>query len=157
MRKTFFKELDNIMQINDKVWAVTGDLGKGGFDQTRDYFPGRFINVGAAEQAGLDICVGLALSGKIPFFYTITPFLLRGFETLRTYVNFENIKVILVGSGRDKEYEHDGISHWASDIPNIMDSLPKITQLYPEDKDQIPAILEACILKDGPSFISLRR
>lgn len=137
------------------IYAVTGDLGFGGFDSIMRNYPERFLNTGASEQAALDICVGLYLSGKIPVFYTITPFLLRGFETLRTYINHSNMKVILVGSGRDFNYFLDGISHVSDDIPKIMATLLNTTAFYPETPDQIPTVLDAAIFKDGPSFISL--
>ena len=34
---------------------------------------------------------------------------------IRNYVNYEKIPVKLIGSGRDRDYEHDGISHWSDD------------------------------------------
>src|SRR3990167_6304737 len=101
MRKEFAEELTKQAKTNDKIWLVTCDLGYGLWDGFRDQIPQRFLNTGAAEQAAADICVGLALEGKIPFFYSITTFLLyRPFETLRTYVNHEQIPIKLAGSGR---------------------------------------------------------
>lgn len=104
------------MTINEKVFFVTGDLGFGLADRIRDLFPDRFINVGAAECTMMAVGIGLALEGKVPFVYSITPFLLwRPFEAIRNYLHHEQIPVYLVGSGRDKDYEHDGFSHDASD------------------------------------------
>jgi len=158
MRKTFFEELEKQMTVNEDIFALTGDLGYIGFDRIRAKFTNRFTNCGAAEIAMLDIAVGLASKGKIPFCYSITPFLiLRPFETLRTYINHEKHHVILTGSGRDNDYKHDGISHGASDIPAVLAALQGITQYYPKDKEEIPELLSKVIREEKPAFISLCR
>ena len=158
MRKTFAQELYKQMRDNDKIVLLTGDLGFGMWDMIRDDFPNRFYNVGASEQSLLDISVGLALNGKIPFAYSITPFLLyRGFETIRTYINHERLNVKLIGSGRDDDYKHDGFSHDASDIKPFLDQLPNIKTYYPINNEVIPNLVDAILKEDKPCFVSLRR
>lgn len=156
-RGWFAYELHRRMKENKNIWLVVADLGYKMFDDIKNDYPDRFLNTGASEQAALDICSGLALSGKLPVFYTITPFILRGFETLRLYINYENLKVIMVGGGRDYDYKEDGISHHAHDIPKIMATMMNTSCFYPINKEQVPTVLEACLLKQGPSFINLRR
>lgn len=158
MRRTFAEELYKHMEVNKDIWLVTGDLGYGMWDKIRDDFPDRFLNTGAAEHAMMDIAVGLALSGKIPFVYSITPFLIyRPFEVLRTYINHERIPVKMVGSGRDKDYAHDGISHWAEDVYPIMELFRNIEKLYPDSKESIPDMVGAMVDSKEPVFISLKR
>lgn len=158
MRRTFFEELYKQMTLNDKIVALTGDLGYGGFDLIREHYPKRFINVGAAEQTMLDMAVGLAQDGKIPFCYSITPFLLyRPFETLRTYIDHEMINVKLIGSGRDRNYSHDGASHWAEDTQPILSCLPNIIQMWPDTKEEIPLLVRQMVANNKPTFISLVR
>lgn len=158
MRRTFADELYKQMESNPDIWLLTGDLGYGMWDKIRDDFPDRFINVGASEQAMMDIAVGLALKGKIPFVYSITPFLLRRpYETLKLYLDEEKIPVKLVGSGRDKDYLHDGPSHHATDAPELLKTLPNIDTFFPESKEQIKDILEVMVKEKTPAFISLKR
>lgn len=158
MRRTFAQELHKQMTLDTNIVVLVGDLGFGMFDQIRVDYPSRFINCGAAEQAMLDMAVGLALSGKKPFVYSITNFLLyRPFETLRTYINAENIPVILCASGRDCDYEHDGISHQSVDAKQILDCLPNIVQYWPETKEEIPNLVKQMAESTQPSFISLKR
>ena len=158
MRKEFMKELVNQAEKNDKIWLLTGDLGYGLLDEFRDRFTDRFVQCGAAEQAMMDIACGLAIKGKIPFVYSITTFLLyRPFESLRTYINKEKIKVLLVGSGRDYDYKHDGWSHHSPDAKGFLDLLPNIKQYWPLTAEEIPVMLEEMINQPNPSFISLRR
>ena len=57
--------------------------------------------------------IGMAMEGKIPICYSMTPFVLyRPFELIRTYIDHENITVKLIGAGRDKDYDWLGFSHW---------------------------------------------
>jgi len=158
MRRTFFKELHKAMTLDNNIIVLTGDLGFGGFDQIRIDYPSRFYNCGAAEQAMMDVAVGLALSGKKPFVYSITNFLLyRPFETIRTYINEEKIPVVLCASGRGKDYAHDGISHHSEDAEKILDCLPNIEQHWPESKDEIPELMQKLVGATTPQFISLKR
>jgi len=145
------------MELNPDIYFITGDLGFGLFDKIRDDFPERFFNVGAAEQCMLDIGVGLALSGKVPIVYSITPFLLyRGFETLRTYINHEKIPVKLVGSGRGNDYEHDGFSHDATDDTQVFDMLTNITMYYPHHP-KLEDFFQGFLNNAGPAYLNLAR
>lgn len=158
MRRTFFQELHKTMQENPNVWAITGDLGFGGFDQIMKDFPDRFVNCGASEQAMMGIAVGLSLKGKTVFVYSITPFLLRrAYETIKLYIDEEEIPVKLVGSGRDKDYAHDGPSHDATDAKLLLKTVSKIKQLWPESKEEIPDMVKLMVEDTKPYFISLKR
>lgn len=158
MRGWFAYELYQQMKKNKAIYLIVGDLGYRVFDDIRRDFPERFINTGAAEQAMMGIAVGLALEGKIPFVYSITTFLLyRPFETIRTYINHEKLNVKLIGSGRDRDYEHDGISHWSSDAEDIMVLFRNIKKEWPDLKQEIPQLVQEMIETKEPYFLSLRR
>lgn len=158
MRRIFVDELYKWMEKDKDIWVITCDLGYKLWDQIRKDFPERFINVGVAEQVGMGIAIGLALEGKKPFIYSATTFLLyRPFETIRNYINNEKIPVRLVGSGRDKDYLHDGYSHWADDAGQILACFGNIESLWPDTKEEISELVEAMVIKNRPWFISLRR
>ena len=144
------------MKEDDSIYLLTGDLGYKMFDKIAEDFPNRFINCGASEQAMLGIAVGLAQEGKKPFAYTITSFFLRAAETISLYLDHENIPVRLVGSGRGRDYEHDGISHDATKAEQFIGSA-QLMEYYPGNKGQIPAQLKMMLKKDEASFMSLKR
>jgi len=158
MRKLFANALYDKMVLDERVYLVTGDLGFGLFDKIRGSFPERVINSGAAEMAMMGIGVGLAMEGKIPFVYSITPFLIwRTAETIRNYVNYESIPVKLCGSGRDDDYKHDGFSHDATDDEQILGLFPNIKCYWPSSKDEIPCLVSEAIETDCPFYINLKR
>ena len=158
MRKTFARLLFEEMKSREDIVVVTADLGYKMFDEIRRVFPDRYFNVGAAETAAVDIGVGLALSGKIPIVYSITPFLLRrAYESIFLYVNHEKIPVKLVGSGRDRDYEHDGITHWADDAKAILSNFENIQQAFPVHTLDLEWKFRAFLYEKTPWFLSLRR
>jgi transketolase len=146
------------MKKNPDIWVITGDLGYHMFDTIKNTFPNRFINVGAAEQSMIGIGVGLALKGKIPVCYSITPFLLyRPFETIRNYVNRESIPVKLIGGGRDQDYLDDGFSHWAEEDRYVMKILRKIKSHWPESIEEVDSLVVEMIETPKPFYINLKR
>lgn len=158
MRAIFAAEIHKRMAVNDKIWVLVNDLGYKMWDKVKLDYPDRFINVGAAEQALMGIAIGLALEGKIPIVYSISTFLLyRPFETIRNYINYEKIPVNLIGSGRNKDYIHDGISHWAEEDRQIMSILKNIKAKWPETAEEIPGLVDDMMKSDSPWYINLKR
>jgi transketolase len=158
MRKAFAHALLQEARYNKDIVLLTGDLGFGMWDEFQKELPGQFFNVGASEQAMADIAVGLAYAGDIPVCYSITTFLLyRAFETWRTYANHENLNIKLVGSGRNNDYLHDGISHDSTDASIILDTLPNIVQFWPQKEEEIEGMVKRLLTNGKPSFISLKR
>lgn len=158
MRERFAVELYQQMKENSQIWVITGDVGYKMWDKIRSDFPERFLNTGASEQAMVGIAIGLALEGKIPFVYSITPFLLyRPFETIRNYLNAEKIPVRLVGSGRNDDYLNDGFSHWASEDREVMGIFQNIEARWPENFLEIPNLVQEMIEVRKPWYINLRR
>jgi len=158
MRGYFAHYLHQQMSKNKNIYLITGDLGYKMWDQIRNDYPDRFINAGASEQAMMGLAVGLALEGKIPFVYSITTFLLyRPFETIRNYINNEGISVRLVGSGRGKDYDHDGISHWPLEEKKVMSIFKKINSLWPNNPEEIPGLIDKMIKIQKPWYINLKR
>lgn len=158
LRRRFADEIYKAMKTNNNIFVVTGDLGYKMWDQIRQDFPNKFINVGAAEQSLIGVGIGLALEGKIPIVFSITSFLLyRPFETIRNYIDHEKIPVILVGSGRDKDYLHDGFSHWSEEDKEVMKILKNINSVWPESADEVSKITLKIINSHQPWYINLKR
>lgn len=158
MRACFADCIHKHMKKNKNIYVVVNDLGYKMWDKIREDFPDRFINVGAAEQTLIGVGIGLALSNKIPIVYSITTFLLyRPFETIRNYIHYEKIPVKLIGSGRDKDYIHDGISHWAEEDRQVMAVLKNIKSYWPEDINEIPKLVDKILNSEKPYYINLKR
>lgn len=158
MRKECISLLAKSMRDNLDIITLTADLGFGVLDPIKDNFSDRFFNVGAAEQLLIGAGVGLAESGKIPVCYSMSSFILyRPFEFLRNYVNAESIPVKLIGSGRDKDYSHDGLSHWAHDDEVVLKALPNIKIYKPVDINSLELIWDEFLYSKEPAYLNLLR
>jgi transketolase len=146
------------MMSNNDIITLTADLGFGLLDHIRKNFSDRFYNCGAAEQLMIGVAVGLAESKKIPVCYSMSSFILyRPFEFLRTYVNYENIPVKLIGSGRDYDYDHDGVSHWAHDDELVLKSLPNIKIFKPTSIQELENCWKDFLFSKNPCYLNLVR
>jgi len=146
------------MEVDDRIVVLTADLGFGLLDQIRRSFQGRFWNVGAAEQLMIGAAIGLAESGKIPICYSMSSFILyRPFEMLRNYVNYEKIPIKMIGSGRDMDYSHDGISHWAHDDHLVLQALPCIEMYKPPTIHDLEEIWPVFLYGRNPAYLNLTR
>jgi len=158
MRKECADLLLSEMTNNEQIITLTADLGFGILDKVKESFPQRFFNVGAAEQLLIGAAVGLAEEGKIPVCYSMSSFILyRPFEFLRNYVDYEKVPVKLIGSGRDKDYSHDGISHWAHDDEIVLSSLPNIKIYKPKSIAELENIWPEFINEKIPAYLNLTR
>ncbi len=158
MRKECIELLEKEMRVNKDIFLITADLGFGILDNIRDQHRDRFYNVGAAEQLMIGVGIGLADSGRIPVCYSMSSFLLyRPFEFHRNYVNEENIPVKLIGSGRDRDYSHDGFSHWAHDDEQVLSSLPNIQIFKPKTIEELETEFREFLYNEKPSYLNLTR
>lgn len=158
MRRKFASWLESRMSEDKDIVFVTADLGFGLFDSIRDKYPDRSYNVGASEQLLLGVGVGLTLEGKKPVLYSITPFLLlRPAEWIRNYLGFEKIKCLLVGSGLEDDYSHDGFSHHIYNAEDLT-SLLGIGFASPDkDIQDMDKYFDKCLSHSGSVFLGLRR
>jgi transketolase len=146
------------MSVNDRIRVITADLGFGVLDHVRNAYPDRFYNVGAAEQLMIGVAIGMAEQGLVPVCYSMSSFLLyRPFEFLRNYVNYEGVNIKLLGSGRDRDYSHDGVSHWADDDRSVLLSLPGIAQYRPEGLEDLKQDFGHWINSSQPGYLNLMR
>jgi transketolase len=158
LRRTFVEELFKIIENDKNVVVLLGDLGYGIFDEIREKFPEQCLNVGASEQLMLGMSVGIALQGKIPICYSITPFMLyRPFEFIRNYMQEEKIPVKLVGSGRGKDYLDAGFTHFSEEAEPILKALPNIKAYFPKENIELKSIINEFVYSLSPAFLSLRK
>lgn len=158
MRKLFGELLNQSMSEDEKIWLLTGDLGFGVLDNTRQKHPSRSYNVGAAEQLMLGAAVGLAHNNKIPICYSITPFVIfRPFEYLRNFLDHENTSVKLVGAGRDQDYGNLGFSHWATDDDKALSMFSSIKKFKPNTDQELKDCWNDFLYNDKPCYLNLKR
>lgn len=158
MRKIFAQVVFEEMQKNEKFVLITADMGYGLWDNVRNTYPDRFFNVGSAEQLMIGAAAGMALEGKIPICYSITPFLLyRPFEFIRNYMNIEKLNIKLAGGGRDRDYGYLGFTHWAEEDVDVLSSLKNIVICKPTPTSELKEVFIQHLNIIQPTYINLSK
>lgn len=83
---------------NPKVILLIGDLGYNFYEEVKELYPDRVINVGIAEQNAVVVAEGLAIAGMKPYVYTGQIFLLRAYEQIRNAC-YNDLNIKFVGTG----------------------------------------------------------
>ena len=158
MRTAFCKTLFKTMSRDSRVYALTADIGFRNFDEIVAEFPDRFINVGVAEANMIGIAAGLALSGKIPFTFTIAPFVtMRCLEQIRIDLCYQHLPVKIIGAGGGFVYGPQGTTHHAIEELGILRTLPGMTVLCPADPVETEKAVIETMRLSGPSYIRIGR
>jgi len=158
LRTAFIEALNELADKDPRVCLVVGDLGYSVIEEFADKHPDQFVNAGVAEQNMIGLAVGMALSGKVVFTYSIANFgTLRCLEQIRNDVCYHraNVKVVAVGCGL--AYGNLGVTHHASEDVAIMRALPNMTVVAPGDPIEARLGTRAVVALDGPAYLRLGR
>jgi transketolase len=156
MRDAFVRAVTALATEDERVVLLTGDLGIGLFDELATRAPGRFLNVGIAEQNMVGVAAGLAYAGRRPFAYSIAPFVTsRAHDQVRVDVAMASAPVTLVGVGGGVAYGSLGPTHHAIEDLALMRALPNMTVLAPGDPLEAEQATRAALAADGPVYLRL--
>jgi transketolase len=120
--------------------------------------PTRFFNLGVTEASMVDVGVGLALGGMIPFVNTFAALLtLRACEQIRTCVAYANVNLKLVGGYAGLSDYKDGPTHFAVNDMALMRAMPNMAVVAPADNVEAAKMVRAIAEYDGPVYMRISR
>ncbi len=159
MRKAYGEALVALGQANERVVALSADVSNSDFSYMfEEAFPSRFFNVGIAEQSLVDVAVGFAHSGYIPFANTFAfLFATRALEMIRTHLCYGRANVKLMGAYAGLSDSFDGPTHHAITDIAILRSLPNMTVVVPSDPVAVAKLLPQVAAWEGPVYLRLNR
>src|SRR4030042_3615679 len=156
MRNAYLEALYDLAKNNRQIMSLNADIGAIVFDRFRADFPDQFVNFGVAEPNMISAAAGMALCGKIPFTYTITPFItMRTYEQIRNDVCLQKANVKIVGVGAGFVYSTQGPTHHAIEAIAIMKVLPNMTIISPADPLETKKATFAAAQIEGPVYLRL--
>jgi transketolase len=159
MREGYGRALAQYAAVNQKIVAVDVDTSASTLSNFfAQEYPQRFFNVGIAEPCAVDVGVGLALGGFVPFVNAFAALLaLRSLEQIRTCVCYANTNVKIAASYAGLSDFKDGPTHFAvTDIANLR-ALPNMTVIVPSDAVQAAAFVPLVAEFTGPVYLRINR
>lgn len=159
IRDAFGEILLSLGEKNENIVVLDADVS--GSTRTAMFgekFPGRFYNVGVAEQNMVGIASGLSLNGYIPFISTFSFLLtMRALDQIRTSVAYPNLNVRIAGGYGGLSDSYDGPTHHSISDIAIMRALPNMKVVVTSDAVSTKKIVKNSLDWEGPVFIRLSR
>jgi transketolase len=159
MRAAYGQALADYGAVNLDVVVLDADVSVS--TQTHFFakrFPDRFFNLGIAEAGLIDVAVGFALAGKIPFANTFAFLIaLRAGEQVRTQVCLNNANVKLCGAYGGLSDSFDGPTHHAALDLAVMRAMPGLTVVVAADAVEARKLVPQVAEFPGPVFFRLSR
>jgi len=159
LRDVFGDTLVSLGSTNPNVVVLDADLANSTkADKFAKMYPGRFLQMGIAEQNFVGVAVGLASLGYVPWLSTFTVFFThRALDPIRMLVaqTHANVKIgaAYAGllTGLTGKTHHD-----VQDIA-IMRAMPDMTVVAPADAIEGEVIIRWATEYEGPVYVRLAR
>jgi transketolase len=159
IRAGFGEGLVRAADADKRVVGLCADLTESTHMQAfRERFPGRFVEIGVAEQNLATVASGMAAMGKIPFissYATFSPG--RNWEQIRTTICYNDRPVKIAGSHAGVSVGPDGGSHQALEDIALTRVLPNMTVIVPCDAIEAAKATIAAAKTAHPVYIRLAR
>lgn len=155
--RVFGEEIISEAMVNDKIVAITAAMPLGtGLGRFSEQFPKRFFDVGIAEQHGVTMAAGLAISGLKPVVAIYSTFLQRAYDQIVHDVCMQNLPVVFA-IDRAGIVGEDGETHQGVLDISFLRSIPNITILAPKDMNEFRMMLRWCFKYNAPVAIRYPR
>ena len=149
--------LCDMAEADPKLVAITPAMGEGsGMMRFAARFPGRYFDVGIAEQHAVTFAAGLACGGMRPVLAIYSTFLQRGYDQLLHDVALQNLPVVFA-LDRGGLVGADGPTHHGAFDLSYLSCLPNMVIMTPSDEEECRQLLSTAYCLDGPSAVRYPR
>lgn len=144
---------------DSSIFVLDGDLADSdGAHRFATLFPERFLMAGIAEQNLVGVAAGLASTGRKPWAFSFSAFLVyRAYDQIRVGLAQSRQPVVLVGSHAGGLPGRNGKSHAAPNDLALLLTLPHIDTFAPADRIDLEWISRSLILEPRAAYIRLHR
>ncbi len=146
-------------KADERVVVLCADLKESTrAEEFEKAFPGRFIEMGVAEQNMATVAAGMALGGKIPFIASYAVFSPgRNYEQIRTTIAINQVPVKICGMHAGVSVGPDGATHQMLEDIGMMRMLPGMLVIAPGDAEEARKAVVAAATHDGPVYLRFGR
>jgi 1-deoxy-D-xylulose-5-phosphate synthase len=123
-----------------------------GLDAFAEEFPGRFFDVGIAEQHAVTFAAGLSISGLKPVVAVYATFLQRAYDQIIHDVCLQKLPVVFAVD-RSGIVGADGATHSGQFIISSLRLIPNLILMEPADADELRAMLRHALQCGMPSAV----
>ncbi|HEY9139214.1 MAG TPA: 1-deoxy-D-xylulose-5-phosphate synthase, partial [Terriglobus sp.] len=153
----FAETLVKLANNDPKVVAITAAMPNGtALDLFRPYHPGRYFDVGIAEEHAVIFAAGMATKGYRPFCAIYSTFLQRAFDPIVHDVALQELPVVFC-MDRGGLSGDDGPTHHGLFDISYLRCIPNLVHMVPKDEDELADMMQTALQHNGPSAIRYPR
>ena len=155
--EVFGQWLCDMAAQDERLVGITPAMCEGsGMAEFSRSFPGRYFDVGIAEQHALTFAAGLACDGYKPVVAIYSTFLQRAYDQLIHDIAIQNLPVVLA-IDRGGLVGADGATHAGSFDLSYMRCIPNMTVMAPSDENECRQMLYTAFQLNTPSAVRYPR
>lgn len=156
MRKQLIKTVSDLLDQDEKIVLLLGDISVYGFREAFKKHPKRVYNIGICEQATVSLAAGLAAEGMMPIFHTIAPFMVeRAFEQLKVDFGYQHLPGIFISVGASYDYASLGCTHHCPGDVALMQTIPGMRIFTPGTAEEFDFYLRMVSRANYPTYFRL--
>lgn len=153
----FSRNLIKLAETDDRIVAVTAAMPDGtGLAEFKKRFPQRYIDVGIAESAAVDIAAGLAKSGHKPVVAIYSTFLQRAFDQIWQEIVLQGLHVVFAIDRAGLVGSDGAVHHGFADLAYLQ-VLPNIVCCAVADELELAEALRFAVNADATVAIRYPR
>ena len=149
--------LCDMANADPRVIGVTPAMREGsGLVKFSQQFPGRYFDVGIAEQHAVTFAGGLAVAGMKPVVAIYSTFLQRAYDQLIHDVALQNLPVVFA-MDRGGLVGADGPTHHGAFDLSFLRCIPNMTVMAPSDENECRQMLYTAFTLNTPTAVRYPR
>ncbi|MAH44601.1 hypothetical protein CMI37_02170 [Candidatus Pacearchaeota archaeon] len=156
MRKQFVSTVSQLIEEDEKLVLLLGDIGVFGFRKVFEKFSDRAFNIGILEQSMVSLSSGLSIEGLIPVVHTIAPFMVeRAYEQIKNDFCYQLQGGNFVSVGAPYDYAALGCTHHCPGDVTILNTLPNMQILVPGTANEFDILFRQAYNNSFPTYYRL--
>ena len=155
--EVFADTMVKLANMNPNVVALTAAMPNGtALDRFQPHHPGKYFDVGIAEEHAVIFAAGMATKGFKPFCAIYSTFLQRAFDPIVHDVCLQNLPVVFC-MDRGSLSGDDGPTHHGLFDISYLRSIPNLVHMVPKDEDELADMLMTAMQYEGPIAVRYPR
>lgn len=156
MRKSFTATVCDVVEHDERLQLILGDIGVFGFKQLAEARPQSVLNIGILEQAMVGVAAGMAMDGRIPIVHSIAPFLVeRCLEQLKIDFAYQGLSGKFVSVGASFDYAALGCTHHCpADVGTLL-GIPDMDIVIPGTGDEFDKLFRSSLYDGRNTYFRL--
>lgn len=156
MRKQFVKTVEDVLDRDNRLVLLLGDIGVFGFRNSFKTHSDRVYNIGILEQATISLAAGLVKTGLIPVVHTIAPFIVeRALEQIKVDFAFQKLGGNFVSVGASYDYATLGATHHCPADVGILKNVPGVEIVVPGTAEEFDTLFRQSYSNGNPTYFRL--